>query len=178
MNAVPAPLRLAGHGLVLREWTGEDLAAMSDLFDDPDIAYRTPLESPFDLTAARRYLHRAQEAQCNGERIHLAITTDGQRALGEVLLNRVTRSLGYAVGATHRGQRLAVRALRIMTDYAHQAAALPRVVLEIEPGNHASAAVARSAGFDLTDAAPATVTDKGRTYDLLTWEHCAPAARG
>ncbi|WRU03335.1 GNAT family N-acetyltransferase [Streptomyces violarus] len=34
-----------------------------------------------------------------------------------------------------------------MTEYAHTKVALPRVILEIEPDNHPSIAVARSAGF-------------------------------
>jgi RimJ/RimL family protein N-acetyltransferase len=40
-----------------------------------------------------------------------------------------------------------------VTDYAHQALAIPRVLLEIEPDNDPSAAVART---------------------LLTWAHHAP----
>ncbi|MFH0243408.1 GNAT family N-acetyltransferase [Streptomyces sp. HK10] len=172
------PLRLTAHGLLLREWTSDDLAVLQELFDDPDVAYRTPLQSPFDQAAARRYLHSAHQARRGHERIHLAITTDGQQAMGEVLLNLTTGGIGYIVGAAHRGQHLAARALRTMTEYAHHTAGLTRVILEIEPDNHPSIAVARSAGFCLTDAKPETVTDKGRTYDLLTWEHPAPASRG
>jgi RimJ/RimL family protein N-acetyltransferase len=171
-------LRLTAHGLLLREWTGEDLAVMQELFDDPDVAYRTPLESPFDQAAAVRYLYSAHQARRRNERIHLAITTDGQQALGEVLLNQATGSMGYIVGAANRGQRLALRALRAMTEYAHTTIALPRVILEIEPDNHPSIAVARSAGFHLSDSAPETVTDKGRTYELLTWQHHLAAGRG
>jgi RimJ/RimL family protein N-acetyltransferase len=86
--------------------------------------------------------------------------------------------MGYIVGAANRGQRLALRALRAMTEYAHTTIALPRVILEIEPDNHPSIAVARSAGFHLSDSAPETVTDKGRTYELLTWQHHLAAGRG
>ncbi|MEU8837296.1 GNAT family N-acetyltransferase, partial [Streptomyces sp900116325] len=168
-------LRLVADGLVLREWTSNDLAVMQGLFDDPDVAYRTPLKSPFDQAAAVHYLHSAQRAQRNSDRIHLAITTDGRMALGEILLNRATGSIGYMVGASHRGQGLAARALRMMTDFAHTAAALPRVLLEIEPDNHPSIAVARSAGFRQSNSPHETVTDKGRTYDLLAWEHNLPA---
>lgn len=172
------PLQLTAFGLVLREWTSDDLAVMQELFDDPDVAYRTPLESPFGQAAALRYLHSAQRARRDGNRIHLAITTDGHQARGEVQLNRATGSIGYVVGAAHRGQRLAVRALRAMTEFAHTTVALPRVVLEIEPDNHPSIAVARAAGYRPSASAPETVTDKGRTYDLLTWEHGLTAADG
>ncbi|GAA2321412.1 hypothetical protein GCM10010234_79060 [Streptomyces hawaiiensis] len=171
-------LRLMAHGLLLREWTSQDLAVMQELLDDPDVAYRTPLESPFDQAAALRYLDSAHQARHGNERIHLAITTDGHQVLGEVLLNRATGSIGYIVGTAHRGQRLAARALRAMTEYAHTTIALQRVILEIEPDNHPSIAVAQSAGFHLADSAPETVTDKGRTYELLTWEHRLTADRG
>ncbi|MFJ8026026.1 GNAT family N-acetyltransferase [Streptomyces sp. NPDC096311] len=165
------PLQLTAHGLVLREWTSDDLAVMQELFDDPDVAYRTPLASPFGQAAALRYLHSAERARRDNDRIHLAITTDGHQALGEVLLNRATGSIGYIVGAAHRGQRLAVRALRTMTEFAHTTLALPKVILEIEPDNQPSIAVARSVGFHPSGSAPESVTDKGRTYGLLAWEH-------
>jgi RimJ/RimL family protein N-acetyltransferase len=159
------------HGLVLREWASTDLAVMQTLFDDPEIASRTPLESPFDAAAALRYLTRAHEAHDRHQRTHWAITTDGKQAQGEVLLNRTTGSIGYIVGAAHRGQRLAARALRAVVEYAHAQLDLPRLILEIEPSNQPSIAVARSAGFHATASQPETVTDKGRTYTLDTWEH-------
>jgi RimJ/RimL family protein N-acetyltransferase len=177
VTELPAPVRLTGHGLVLREWTADDLTAMTALFDDPDVARHTPLASPFDEAAARRYLHEARTARLAEQRLHLAVTEDGREVLGEVMLNRSFGSVGYVIGAAHRGRHLALRALRTMTEYAHHALALSRVLLEIEPGNHASVAVARAAGYRLTDAPPETVTDKGRTYHLLTWEHRAAADR-
>jgi RimJ/RimL family protein N-acetyltransferase len=173
MNASSSQLRLTGRGLVLREWTEGDLPTMVALFNNPDVAYRTPMVSPFDETAARDYLRKARQAHARDQRIHFAITTDGGQAKGEVLLNRSQCSIGYIVGAAHRGQRLAVRALQVLTDYVHQVKAIPQVLLEIEPDNHPSAAVARAAGFYLTSTPPQTVEDKGRSYTLLTWAHRA-----
>jgi RimJ/RimL family protein N-acetyltransferase len=171
-------LPLSGHGLVLRMWREDDLPTMVDLFDDPDIAYRTPLASPFDLAAAYAYMERAHRLYVEGQRIQLAITEDGQdRPLGEVLFNRAGRTIGYGIGAAHRGRRLAVRAVQVMTDYAHRRLGLPHVYLEIEPDNGPSGGVARAAGYRLTDAPPGQVIDKGRAYTLLTWVHDAPADR-
>ncbi|NEC84909.1 GNAT family N-acetyltransferase [Streptomyces sp. SID12501] len=177
--AVPAPLWLPGEGLVLREWTEADLPAMTDLFDDPGIAHWTPLASPFDLAAARAYLATARQARLDGLRVQLAITTDGQLPLGEVLVirrnaNDRTASLGYSVGATHRGRHLGSRALTVLTDYAHHTLGLPRVTLSIEAENGASAAVARAAGYHLTDEPPILTVDKGRSLALRTWAHDRP----
>jgi RimJ/RimL family protein N-acetyltransferase len=167
-------LRLSGHGLVLREWTDDDLPVMVELFDDREVAYWTPLVTPFDLGAARNYLDKARRTRAIDQRVHLAITTDGGRAKGEALLimrDDGTGSIGYAVGAAYRGQRLAVRAVQVMTDFAHEVAGLAQVFLEIEPDNEPSTRVARAAGFHLSDAPPNTVEDKGRTLSLLTWTH-------
>jgi 2,4-dienoyl-CoA reductase-like NADH-dependent reductase (Old Yellow Enzyme family)/RimJ/RimL family protein N-acetyltransferase len=163
-------LRLVGDGLVLREWERGDLAAMVKLFDDSEVAHWTPLVTPFDLDAAKAYLDKAH---ADNGRIQLAITVDGDEPMGEVLLMTDKATLGYSVGPAFRGQRLAVRALKLLTTYAHEEAGLPRVILEIEPDNAASSGVARSAGYHLTDLPPTIVTDKGREVSLLTWEHLA-----
>ncbi|RCG32800.1 N-acetyltransferase [Sphaerisporangium album] len=174
--AFPSEVRLSGHGLVLREWTEDDIPVMAQLFDDPDVAYWTPLASPFDLGAARRYLEAARRSRAAGERLNLAITTDGGEAKGEILLSRVgwgagTGSIGYAVGAAHRGRRLAVRAVTMMVEFAHSSAGLTHVYLEIENENEASVRVARAAGFGLTDAPPTVLEEKGRRLSLRTWAH-------
>ncbi|WP_405924586.1 GNAT family N-acetyltransferase [Streptomyces sp. NBC_00035] len=134
---VPARLRLSGEGVVLREWTENDLPAMTELFDDPEIAHWTPLAAPFDLAAARAYLATARQARVDGLRVQPAVTTDCRPPLGEVLViyrnaNDRTASLGYSVGAAHRGRRLGSSALTVMTEYAHHTMDLPRVTLSIE----------------------------------------------
>jgi RimJ/RimL family protein N-acetyltransferase len=162
--------QLAGDGLVLREWAPRDLAAMVKLFDNPEVAYWTPLATPFDLDAAQAYLDRAQTST---DRIQLAITLDGEEPMGEVLLMTERAALGYSIGPAFRGQRLAVRALKLLTAYAHEEAGLPRVILEIEEANAASVGVARGAGYHLADVPPTVVTDKGREVSLQTWAHVA-----
>jgi len=171
----PDPIVIAAHGLVLREWTEDDVPVMQELFDDPEVAFRTPLESPFDEAAALRYFRSAQLARTEGKRLHLAITLDSKQALGEILLGLRTQSIGYAVGTAHRGQGLARRALAAVVEYAHASLDLPEIILEIEADNDASVAVARAAGFVPVDAEPETVTDKGRSYDLFKWTHRATA---
>jgi RimJ/RimL family protein N-acetyltransferase len=176
MQLPAEPVRLTGNDLVLREWDNTDLPVMVDLFDEVRIAERTPLRSPFDLEAARAYLDAARNTRAEGSRLHLAITTDGRQPLGEVLVSIDRASLGYAVGARHRGQGLASRAAGLLTAYAHQVLELPCLRLEIEADNAPSVAVARSLGFRLTDEEPKTVTEKGRTYLLHTWAHHAVRA--
>ncbi|MDH6225820.1 MULTISPECIES: GNAT family N-acetyltransferase [Streptomyces] len=167
----PARMELRGEGLVLRDWTEDDLAAMPALFDHPDIAYWTPIVSPFDEAAGRTRLARSRELRAEGTSILLAITVDGGAPLGEVMLRRAPEGteLGYAVGPAHRGRGLAARAVRVMAGYAFEELGAERVILELEAENAASAAVAARAGFRLLDVPLITGVEKGRPYALQTW---------
>src|SRR3954462_11680838 len=140
-------IRIAGMGVVLREWTAGDLRAMVEIFDDPEVAYRTPVASPFDLDAAGAYLQKIHQARGEGTRRHLAIPVEGGKPCGEVLLNLTAGSIGYTVGASFRGQGLARRAAALMTGYAHQVIGMTQVRAEIEPGNQESIAVAEGLGY-------------------------------
>jgi RimJ/RimL family protein N-acetyltransferase len=168
----PGRIQLSGQGLILREWCDDDLPAMVELFDEPEVDRWTPLHAPFDLDAARAYLGKARQQRAADRRIQLAITTDGDTPLGEILLFRTDRDraveLAYAIGAQHRRQHLATRAVRLITDYAYATLAMRQVLLRIPADNTASAAVARAAGFRLDGSGP--ITREGVRHELLTWQ--------
>ncbi|QIQ04301.1 GNAT family N-acetyltransferase [Streptomyces liangshanensis] len=170
-SSLPERIELVGEGLVLRDWTEADLGAMPGLFDHPDIAYWTPIVSPFDEGAARARLERDRRMRAEGTTILLAITLDGGVPLGEVMLRRAPEGMeiGYAVGPAHRGQGLAVRAVRVVAGYAFEQLGAERVVLEVEAENGASVAVAVKAGFGLLDVPLIRGEEKGRAYALQTW---------
>lgn len=172
----PKRIELSGEGLVLRDWTESDLTAMPELFDHPDIAYWTPIVSPFDEAAARARLARDRQLRAEGASILLAITTDGGAPLGEVMLRRAPEGteIGYAVGPAHRGRGLAVRAVRMMAAYAFEQLGAEQVILELEAENAASVAVATKAGFTLLDVPLITGEEKGRPYALQTWGQNRP----
>lgn len=54
----PAPLRLDGAGVILREWADGHLDDLVEVYADPEIARWTPVASPFDAEAARAYSTR------------------------------------------------------------------------------------------------------------------------
>ncbi|MGC5012832.1 GNAT family N-acetyltransferase [Streptosporangium sp. DT93] len=179
---LPEHVRLTGDGVVLREWEDGDLDAMVTLFDDPQVAYWTPLVSPFGLQAARTYLERSRQRRAAGESVQLVITVDGGEPAGEVLLmfrglGPDLAAIGYSVGAAHRGRGLATAAVRLMTEYARETVGVDRLLLEIEDDNAPSVAVARATGYRLTDAPPAPAEGKGRSITLRTWEYAEPGAR-
>lgn len=167
----PDQIEITGEGLVLRDWTEADLAAMPDLFDHPDIAYWTPIVSPFDAAAARARLDRDRQLRAEGTTILLAITVDGRAPLGEVMFRRAPEGseIGYVIGPAHRGQGLAARAVRVMAAYAFEQLGVEQVILELESENAASVAVATKAGFSLLDVPLINGEEKGRPYTLQTW---------
>ncbi len=173
----PAEVRLTGDGLVLREWTENDLPAMTELFDDEAVARFTPLASPFDADAARKYFEQGLTRRSEGDGLQLAITTDGGAPLGEVLLFRRDEppgsgELGYAVGPAHRGRNLAARALRLLTEYGRSTGLSP-LRLRIEAANPGSEAVARRAGYVRTDESQQREVEKGVEITLQFWEYAA-----
>ncbi|MER5777050.1 GNAT family N-acetyltransferase [Streptomyces sp. NPDC002039] len=169
--AFPERIELSGEGLVLRDWTEADLDSMPGLFDHPDIAYWTPIVSPFDDAAARVRLGRARQLRAEGTTILLAITVDGGAPLGEVMLRRAPEGteIGYAIGPAHRGRGLAARAVRVMSAYAFEQLGTEQLILELEAENGASVSVATKAGFRLLDVPLITGEEKGRPYSLQTW---------
>ncbi|MYT20972.1 GNAT family N-acetyltransferase [Streptomyces sp. SID7760] len=175
-SSFPDHMELTGEGLVLRDWTEADLPAMPALFDDPDVAYWTPIVSPFDEAAGRARLERDRRMRAEGTVVLLAITVDGGEPLGEVMLRRAPEGteLGYAVGPAHRGRGLAARAVRVMAAYAFEQLGVDRVILELEAENAASVAVAVKAGFSLLDVPLIEGEEKGRPYTLQTWGLARP----
>jgi RimJ/RimL family protein N-acetyltransferase len=172
---LPFPITLIGDGVQLREWGPEDLDDLVELLDEPDIARWTPMPSPFDVEAGMAYLKRARQSRTSGQRIQLAITADGGKPLGEVLLFGVDAGLkeaelGYLVGAAHRRRGLAAGALSLLSGYAHASLQLSRLLLRIDPGNTASCAVARRCGYRLSGEPPILQEGPYGPSSLDTWE--------
>ncbi|MGQ4385635.1 GNAT family N-acetyltransferase [Streptomyces sp. SAS_270] len=178
---LPDVLRLEGFGIRLREWSDDDVADLVALYDDSEIDRWTPVASPFDVEAARAYLAAAHDKRAQGQSVQLAITTDGVRPLGEVLLFLSASDprdveLAYGVGAAHRGRGLASNAVRLLAGYAERTTGARRTLLRIEAGNAASEAVAGATGFVLTGDEPVIRISKGREVVLRTWSR-GPSVR-
>jgi RimJ/RimL family protein N-acetyltransferase len=170
----PDPVVLRGEGLVLREWSEDDLVRMPALFDNPEAVRWTPLETPFDLAAAQRYLDKARATRAERRGIQLAITVAGGEPLGEVLMFRLegdaTLEMGYSIGPAHRGAGLAARATRLVADEVAARWGVRRFRLMISPDNAASRRTATAAGAQLSPVALVTRTGPRGSVELETWE--------
>jgi RimJ/RimL family protein N-acetyltransferase len=175
VRSFPSGVRLAGDGVVLREWTEDDVPAMIASFDEPLVARYTTIPSPFTAETAADFLAKIPVNRAGQKAVELAIETDLCPVAGSILLFRVpdeplSIELGYTVDKTQRGQGLAGRAVAVMTDFAYELG-FTRVQLNIEVTNVASQSVARKAGYHLVDAPPVTRALKGQPRPFGTWLH-------
>jgi RimJ/RimL family protein N-acetyltransferase len=170
----PGETVIADFGVALRTWDGQrDQAELIRVFDDDEIAYRTPIVRGFGQAEAEEYLRRSADVG----RLRLAICSDEGAVVGEIMLNLSTDSFSYVVSCANRGRGFASRAVDLMCRHA-ATLGIHKVWLEIEPDNAASIAVALRCGFAPADQEPEAVEDKGRTYVLEKWNRLigAPAS--
>ncbi|MGN6090098.1 MAG: GNAT family N-acetyltransferase [Actinomycetes bacterium] len=162
---------VTGEGLLLRPWREDDVSVMTELFDTDEMDRWTPLAHPFTTEVARRYVAAAQRA-VNSGLLQYAITVDGEVPLGEVLLFPTDEpaccEFAYAVGAAHRGARLAARAMTALRPMA-VSLGYGSARLRIAVGNTASEVVARAAGFQRTDEPLLQRERKGYRLQMATW---------
>ncbi|WP_433124879.1 GNAT family N-acetyltransferase [Micromonospora sp. CA-240977] len=173
VDPTDSPLLLIGEGVVVREWSDSDTPYLKGLFDAADTAANTDIPAPFDAEAFLVRIRRRRAQRI----IDLAVTRDGGEPLGLVALHVASGVLGYAIGPAHRGQGLASRSLRRMTEFCHEELGLSRLRLAIVQGNLPSQGVARSAGYVRgDDALVERVNGLGEPKLLETWWWTAPGS--
>jgi RimJ/RimL family protein N-acetyltransferase len=127
------------------------LEGLAELGRDPDVQRFTYVPSPWVEGFEHRWLERYD--QPNGQRAGFAIVDEGSgEFLGMAALVKLDRDAregeaGYIVAPAARGRGIAVRALRLLTEWSLQELALERVELRIEVENEPSIRVAERAGY-------------------------------
>jgi RimJ/RimL family protein N-acetyltransferase len=106
---------------------------------------------------------------------------DGRRLLGAVGLmpdSPGSAELAYWVRPEERGRGIASRAVRASTLWAHDSLGIPRIWLEIRPGNEPSLRVAQRAGYRFEQRLPRHCRDwpaedaqHDPWHDCLIWAH-------
>ncbi len=151
---LPLPQPPLGDGVVhLRPWRPVDAPALVAAWSDREVARWSPPPRQHALVDARRWIDGTPRLRERGLALDLVIAAvgPGDPVLGEVGLSEFDddgrAALGYWIAAEHRGRGHATRAVRLLSAWALQHLGLTAVTATVDPGNRASLAVLRRAGF-------------------------------
>jgi RimJ/RimL family protein N-acetyltransferase len=152
----PSEAGLAGvvltDGVVtLRRWRPDDVPAIYDACQDPEIVRHTYVPQPYTLADAEGYVALCTDAWAKGTAAGFAIAdaaTDG--VLGTISrppLEGHRACFGYWLAPEARGRGVATRALRLIVDWTLVTSDVIRLELYTDLDNPASGRVAERAGF-------------------------------
>jgi RimJ/RimL family protein N-acetyltransferase len=147
--------QLTDGAVRLRPWRTEDVPALVQAWADDEVRRFTRVPDPADETTAVRWVAGVGERWTGRRSLDLVVSPAGSdRVLGEVGLgpfdpDRNAAALGYWVAADARGRGVATAAVRLLAAWALDPGGLglAALVATTDPGNPASAAVLRAAGF-------------------------------
>ena len=108
------------------------------------------------------------------ERLEIRRIADGA-FLGHVEISQIARGnfqsayLGYVIAPEHRGRGLMTEALQLALRHAFRTLRLHRIEANVEPGNEASLALVRRAGFTREGFSRRYLKIRGRWRDHERW---------
>jgi RimJ/RimL family protein N-acetyltransferase len=136
----------------LRRWRPDDVGQLVAIWQDSKLTDRFPVAVPYTSESARAFVASVALAWEHGVAYHLAIVAadDPGTILGGCDLSELdgaTPDLGYWLAAGARGRGLATLVVAALVEWATVHLESPALVLEVEPDNVASIAVAERNGF-------------------------------
>jgi ribosomal-protein-alanine N-acetyltransferase len=152
MSALAPPDPPLEDGAVaLRAWRNSDATDITRLFQDREALEWTRAPSPYRQGDAFQWLASVPTLMRRGDALPLAISdaADGS-LLGSIDLRmrgEARGEFGYVIGTWARRRGVGTRALRLYSKWAFSTLGLARLELLIQPGNEASLALGRRAGF-------------------------------
>jgi RimJ/RimL family protein N-acetyltransferase len=136
-------MTLAGDGIVLRPFTEEDVPAVTEACQDPEVVHWIPVPIPYTEEDARAFIASVPDTRA-------IVDAESGELLGSIgwrIVDQGNIQIGYWVKREARGRGVATTALRLLSRWALEELGSERVQLLAEPGNHASRRVAEKAGF-------------------------------
>ena len=174
MPEIPLPDPPLDDGEVgLRPWRQDDLEAIVEACQDPDIPRWTAVPSPYGEHDAREYLARAEIDRRSGRELGLAVVSSaGEELLGSCGLARFDWhdrkvEVGYWVAASARRRGVGARATGLLSRWAITELGMERVELLANPLNEASQRLAERAGFTREGTLRRYRRRKGEREDLI-----------
>jgi RimJ/RimL family protein N-acetyltransferase len=137
--------------VVLRSWRNSDAGGITRLFQDPEALEWTRAPAPYREGDAFQWLASLPTQMRRGDALPLAITDAADGSLiGSIDLRmrgEGRAEFGYVIAAWARRRGVGTRALRLYSKWAFSTLGLARLELLVQPGNEASRALGRRAGF-------------------------------
>lgn len=137
----------------LRPWRDDDLAALVEACQDPEISRWTSVPYPYGEADARAYLRQRRDSAAASATAPFAIVASaGDRLLGSIALSRFAwdhqrAEVGYWLTRAARGCGHATRAVALICAWGLGTLGLERIDLMAATGNLASQRVAERCGF-------------------------------
>ena len=141
-------MELRDQDLVLRPFTIDDVPAIVEACNDPEVQHWIPMiPRPYTEEDARTFVR----GEVAGIGQHQFAIAENGRLVGSIGLgiNDFSHNghIGYWCVADARGRGLTTRALRLLCRHGFEDLALERLELITDPDNHASQRVAEKVGF-------------------------------
>jgi RimJ/RimL family protein N-acetyltransferase len=138
---------------LLRRWLPDDVDQLTAIWQDPALTDRFPVDVPFTPDSAQAFLTATTDAWQRGAAYHVAIVAsdDPATVLGGADLSDLggpePSDVGYWLAPGARGRGLATLVVAALVDWAEAHLGATEFVLEVEPDNAPSIAVAERNGF-------------------------------
>ena len=157
-------MTLEDDEVLLREPTEEDVPALTEALQDPEIPRWTRVPSPYTEDDARAWLAATDEDR------FVIVDRETGELLGGVGLRTPedgVAEIGYWVKREARGRGVAPRAVRLLSEWGLRERGLARISLMTEPKNRASQRVAVKAGYRREGLLRAWMELKGERRDFI-----------
>jgi RimJ/RimL family protein N-acetyltransferase len=144
---------LRDDDLVLRPKVPDDVDALVEACQDPEIPRWTMVPSPYGRADAKAFIASSANEAAAGTAVNLlAVDAADGRLLGSFSVMEMGREpgygeIGYWVTAEARGRGVATRAVRRLVRWAREELGLTRLEILTHKDNLASRRVAEKAGF-------------------------------
>lgn len=158
------PVELTTARLVLDQPGADDIDTIAEFCADPLFERFMTTPWPYERHHAEMYVEQyvPNGWQTGGEATWVLRLERGAPLMGVVGIRSGSGEIGFWLGAPHRGHGYMPEAVRAVIAWAHDGG-MPGVddlLWRAEPGNRASASVARATGFRFTGEVDPTFLDR------------------
>lgn len=176
MRPIELPALPLSDGVVaLRPFGLDDVPAVVEACQDPEIARYTVLPTPYGAKDAFEWIDSHGDLRAAGIGAPFAVVDAstgvlvGSMGLHDIDRRTATGEVGYWLAPPFRGLGFASRALRLLVGFSFASLDLARLELLTDVRNEPSQAVARRAGFVAEGVLRSARLIDGARRDMILW---------